>query len=106
MVHEDQRSQGLFSALTAKPESDAVEAQIRAARLIRNERWKYLATLLNTVGAAGFTAGIIAPAAVVLSSGYFPTVSYPTIIGAAVFWICFALALHCAASLCLGNLRP
>lgn len=72
--------------------------------LVRNERIKYLATLINTVAAACIAAGVIAPL-VALTYGVPGPIGGGSAILISVAWLLTGTGLHFLVRLLLGGLR-
>ncbi len=73
--------------------------------LIRNERTKYLATLLNTVAAATVVAGVVAPL-VALSYGVPSPISGRFALLISLGWFATGIIRHVVVPIILGRLRP
>lgn len=86
------------------PPSDGPDA---TAKLIENERWKYLGTLLNTVAAAAIAVGIITPTSAILAKGPGAITEVDAFVygGFCLIWLGVAAALHLSVQYVLGNLR-
>ncbi|MCJ2127344.1 hypothetical protein [Methylobacterium sp. E-045] len=91
----------------APPQPPQIDTEAKA-KIVENERWKYLATFVNTVAAASIAIGILTPTAGYLSkiATEAPPVDVFTAGGALLVWFGVAAALHSFASFVLGNLRP
>jgi hypothetical protein len=69
-----------------------------------NERIKYFATLLNTIAAAMFTIGVLAPfVAWLYGSGPKPP-QLPAIALGAVLWLFLTICVHLCVQFILGDL--
>lgn len=72
--------------------------------LVHNERTKLTAGLMNTVAAAIFITGLVAPG-VALSYDLPSPAKGWTAIGASVLWTIFGLGIHLLARHVLGRLK-
>lgn len=72
--------------------------------LVRNERTKYLATLVNTVAAASVTAGVVAPL-VALTYGVPGPLGGSFTLLISLAWFLAGVALHFVVRVVLGKLR-
>ena len=75
--------------------------------LIDNERTKLLANALDRASTASLALGVFAPvAAAFFGAQTGGEVPWPTLTIGAFIWLAGAIALHLAARLVLGGLRP
>lgn len=74
---------------------------------IENERTKLLANSLDRASTASLALGVLAPvAAAFYGAQTGGEVAWPTLTIGAFIWLADAIALHLAARLVLGGLRP
>lgn len=78
------------------------------AKLVENERWKYLATWLNTMAAGTIVVGILTPVFHVLSEGVekAPPIDVLTVGGYFCIVLGIAVGFHLGALGALGKLKP
>lgn len=90
------------------PPSAPSDLEDDRAKLVENERWKYLATWLNTMAAGTIVVGILTPVFRVLSEGVdkAPPIDVLTIGGYFCIVLALAVVFHVGALGALGNLRP
>jgi hypothetical protein len=75
--------------------------------LVHNERLKLSANVLNGAAGSSFAVGVIAPAAAAFYNvGAAPGVPLAALSIGAAIWFSAAVALHLAARLILGGLKP
>ena len=72
--------------------------------LVRNERIKFFATLVNTVAAASIAAGVIAPL-VALTYGVPGPIGGSAAILVSAAWLLLGIALHVIVQIAVGRMR-